>query len=61
MTYAVFMDDDRISRPFETQGEAWTCAAEAGLVTEEDGVEILEGHCRIKQCEPELKMPDNLA
>jgi hypothetical protein len=32
MSYAVFKDGDRISRPFQTQGDAWDCANDAGLV-----------------------------
>jgi hypothetical protein len=32
MTYAVYKDGDRISRPFQTEGDAWDCANEAGLV-----------------------------
>ena len=55
MSYALFMDDAQISCSFETQGEVWDCAAEAGLVTEEDGVEILEGHFQIHQLK--LKQP----
>lgn len=30
--YAVFKDGDRISRPFQTEGDAWDCANDAGLV-----------------------------
>jgi hypothetical protein len=32
MSYAVFKDGDRISCPFQTQGDAWDCANDAGLV-----------------------------
>lgn len=32
MSYAVFKDGDRISRPFQTEGDAWDCANDAGLV-----------------------------
>jgi hypothetical protein len=32
MTYLVYKDGDRISRPFQTQGDAWDCANDAGLV-----------------------------
>ena len=30
MNYAVFRDGDRISRPFQTEGDAWDCANDAG-------------------------------
>jgi hypothetical protein len=26
MSYTVFKDGDRISRPFQTEGDAWDCA-----------------------------------
>jgi hypothetical protein len=65
MTYAVFRDGDRISRPFETQGDAWDCADDAGLVENVAGdggsVQVLDSHCTIKSCIPEFVMPANLA
>ena len=30
MSYAVFKDGDRISRHFQTEGDAWDCANDAG-------------------------------
>jgi hypothetical protein len=65
MSYAVFKDGDRISRPFQTEGDAWNCANDAGLVenvTSGDGaVQVLDSHCTIEPCEGELVMPANLA
>jgi hypothetical protein len=65
MTYAVFRDGDQISRPFQTQGDAWDCADDAGLVenvpTAAGSVQVLDGHCTIKSCVPEFVMPANLA
>ena len=64
MTYAVFMDGNRISRPFQIQGDAWDCANDAGLVknvpTDGAAIQILNGHCTIEHCD-ELVMPANLA
>ena len=65
MTYAVFRDGDQISRPFQTQGDAWDCADDAGLVenvpTGGGSVQVLDGHCTSKSCVPEFVMPANLA
>jgi hypothetical protein len=65
MSYAVFKDGDRISRPFQTEGDAWDCANDAGLVenvpTGDGSVQVLNGHCTIKPCDYELVMPANLA
>ena len=65
MTYAVYKDGDRISRPFQTQGDAWDCANDAGLVenvASGDGlVQVLDNHCTIEPCDSELVIPANLA
>jgi hypothetical protein len=65
MNYAVYKDGDRISRPFQTQGDAWACAKDAGLVENVpsgDGtVQVLDNHCTIESCDGELVMPANLA
>jgi hypothetical protein len=65
MRYAVFKDGDRISRPFQTEGDAWDCANDAGLVenvpTGGGSVQLLNDHCTIKSCDYELVMPANLA
>lgn len=64
MAYAVFMDGDRISRPFQNQGDAWDCASDAGLVknvpTDGGAVQVLDSHCTIEPCD-ERVMPANLA
>jgi len=65
MSYAVFKDGDRISRPFQTEGDAWDCANDAGLVenvpSSGGAVQVLDGHCTIKSCDAEFVMPANLA
>jgi hypothetical protein len=65
MKYAVFKDGDRISRPFQTEGDAWDCANDAGLVenvaTSQGSVQVLDGRCTIKACDAEFVMPANLA
>src|ERR1700689_4880910 len=65
MNYAVFRDGDRISRPFQTEGDAWDCANDAGLVenvpSSGGSVQVLDGHCLIKPCDDEFVMPANLA
>ena len=65
MSYAVIKDGDRISRHFQTEGDAWDCANDAGLVehvpTGGGSVQVLNGHCTIKSCDYELVMPANLA
>jgi hypothetical protein len=65
MSYAVFRDGDRISRPFQTEGDAWDCANDAGLVenvpSSGGSVQVLDGHCVIKSCDTEFVMPANLA
>ena len=65
MSYAVFKNGDRISRPFQTEGDAWDCANDAGLVenvpSSGGSVQVLDGHCTIKSCDSEFVMPANLA
>ena len=65
MSYAVFKDGDRISRLFQTEGDAWDCAKHAGLVenvpSSGGSVQVLDGHCTIKSCDSEFVMPANLA
>ena len=65
MSYAVFKNGDRISRPFQTQGDAWDCANDAGLVENvpsgRGSVQVLDDHCTIKSCDFEFAMLTNLA
>jgi hypothetical protein len=65
MSYAVYRDGDRISRPFQTEGDAWDCANDAGLVENVPSgggaVQVLDSHCTIEPCDGELVMPANLA
>ena len=65
MSYAVFKDGDRISRPFQTKSDAWDCANDAGLLknvpTGGGSVQVLDGHCTIKSCDFKFVTPANLA
>jgi hypothetical protein len=65
MAYAVFKDADRISRPFQTEGDAWDCANDAGLVenvlSSGGSVQVLDSRRKIEPCDGELVMPANLA
>lgn len=56
MPYAVFEDEERLTRIFATEQEAWDAAERAGLVeTAGDGAKVLEDHLVIRFCagEPE--------
>lgn len=51
MAYAVFEDDERLTRMFATEQEAWDAAERAGLVeTDADGKKVLEDHLEIRFC-----------
>ena len=52
MPYALFEDDERLTRSFATKQEALAAAERAGLVkTRPNGEKILENYFRIKPCE----------
>jgi hypothetical protein len=56
MPYAVFEEEERLTRIFATEQEAWHAAERAGLVdTAPDGTRTLEDHLEIRFCpgEPE--------
>jgi hypothetical protein len=65
VSYAVFKDGDRISRPSQTEGDAWNCANDAALVenvpSTGGSVQVLDSHCTIQPCDSEFVMPTNLA
>ena len=51
MAYAVFEDDERLTRMFATEQEAWDAAERAGLVeANADGKKVLENHLEIRFC-----------
>jgi len=56
---------DRISRPFQSRGDAWDCANDAGLVENVPSgggsVQVFDGHCNIKSCDFKFVMSANLA
>jgi|tagenome__1003787_1003787.scaffolds.fasta_scaffold17867255_2 hypothetical protein len=54
MAYAVFKDEEKISRTFPTREEALKKAAEAGLVDRGNGEPSLEDNLTIKPCAPDI-------
>ena len=50
MAYAVFKDDQKLSRTFPTKKEALKNADEAGLVDNTEGTPVLENDLTIKPC-----------
>jgi hypothetical protein len=52
MAYAVFKDDEKLSRTFPTKEEALEKADEAGLVDTAKGKPVLEDNLTIKPCAP---------
>jgi hypothetical protein len=63
MPYALFEDDERLTRSFATEQEVWAAAERAGLVeTRADGKKVLEDNFKIKFCESspdEISDPDS--
>jgi hypothetical protein len=52
MPYALFEDDEQLTRSFPTEEDVWAAAERAGLVEiRADGVKALEDNFRIKPCE----------
>ena len=62
MPYALFENDDKLSRSFPTRNEVWEHADIAGLVTDDNGKPTLDDHYTIKPCpadpEPEQDVDD---
>jgi hypothetical protein len=52
MPYALFENDDQLSRAFATEAEVWKHADEAGLVSDDNGRPALEDNYVIKPCAP---------
>ena len=59
MPYALFENDDQLSRSFPTREEVWEHADDAGLVLDDNGKPKLEDHYTIKPCSVEPG-PDEL-
>ena len=53
MAYAVFRDDEKLSRSFPSKEEALKKADEAGLVDMTAGIALFEDHLTIKPCAPD--------
>jgi hypothetical protein len=53
MAYAVFKDDEKLSRTFPTKDEALEKADQAGLVDTSKGKPVLEDDLTIKPCAPD--------
>ena len=58
MAYAVFKDDQKLSRTFPTREETVRKADEAGLVETVDGKPVLEDNLTIKPCAPDPEKGD---
>jgi hypothetical protein len=52
MPYALFDDDKKLSRDFDTYEAAWAHAEEAGLTDSDGGKTVLFDDYRIEPCEP---------
>ncbi|CCD88228.1 conserved protein of unknown function [Bradyrhizobium sp. ORS 285] len=56
--YALFENDERLTRPFRTEREVWEAAEQADLVTlDPHGEKVLDNNFEIKPCEA---TPDEL-
>jgi len=53
MPYAIFKDDEKLSRTFPTKEETLKKADEAGLVDTAKGRPVLEDNLTIKPCAPD--------
>jgi hypothetical protein len=53
--YALFENDDQLSRSFPTLNEVWKHADIAGLVVDDNGEPKLEDHYSIKPCTADPK------
>ena len=62
MAYAVFKDEEKISRTFPTREQALKKADEAGLVDSGSGEPTLEDNLTIRPCAPDVdnKSDDDL-
>jgi hypothetical protein len=51
MPYALFEDEERLTRSFASRQEAWDAAERAGLVEiAADGKKLLDDHLKIRPC-----------
>jgi hypothetical protein len=54
MSYALFEEEEKLTRSFPTQQEVWSAAERAGLVVPgPDGKMALDDHFEIKPCKPD--------
>ncbi|MCK1653465.1 hypothetical protein IVA88_18770 [Bradyrhizobium sp. 149] len=53
MAYALFKDEEKLSRTFSTKEETLKKADDAGLVEEREGEPVLEDDLKIKPCSPD--------
>ncbi|BAM89968.1 hypothetical protein S58_39820 [Bradyrhizobium oligotrophicum S58] len=52
MPYALFENDERLTRPFRTEREVWEAAEQADLITlGTHGEKILDNNFEIKSCD----------
>lgn len=52
MPYALFEENERLTRSFPTEQEVWEAAERAGLIEiGADGEKVLENHLEIRACD----------
>lgn len=62
MAYAVFEGDERLTRVFASEQEAWNAAERAGLIDiDPEGRKILEDHLEIRPCAAEPQEGEDAA
>ncbi|GGI24544.1 hypothetical protein [Bradyrhizobium guangdongense] len=59
MAYALFKDEEKLSRTFPTKEEALEKAEQAGLVEHTEDQPMLEDDLEIKPCAPDPKPHDD--
>lgn len=56
MAYALFKDEEKLSRTCSTKEEMLKKAEQAGLVEEREGQPVLEDDLKIKPCAPDAEL-----
>jgi hypothetical protein len=54
MPYALFEDDEQLSRALPTEAEVWRHAVQACLIDTTGDIDRLENHLSIKPCPDEM-------
>lgn len=61
MAYALFKDEEKLSRTFPTKEEALENADRAGLVEHQNGQPVLEDDLKIEPCSADPEPQDDAA